>query len=88
VITYDPLDRPERSGLERVSPAVRGRTTNVASVGSSDPPPGLEVELLYIDSSHSRGQTLAELAAWCAARRSGAVAATRPRVDFLHHRYR
>lgn len=85
VITYDPFPHPERSAyLELVSPDVRARITCIGAAGSSGPPAGLEVELLYIDSSHARDETIAEFAAWRPALVPGAVVVF---DDYLHPDY-
>jgi cephalosporin hydroxylase len=53
-----------------VRPSVRARITYVAAPGASDPRP---VELLYIDSSHGREETVAELTAWLPVLPAGAL---------------
>lgn len=74
VITYDPVMRTERDRyLELVDPRVRGRITLVCAPGSSGPTDGRAIELLYIDSSHARDDTIAELHAWRAALAPGAL---------------
>ena len=85
VITFDPVRHPQRNAyLELVSPDVRARITCVDAAGSSGPPRGLEVELLYIDSSHTRDETIAELEAWRHALVPGAVVVF---DDYLHPDY-
>jgi predicted O-methyltransferase YrrM len=85
VITHDPVRHPERSAyLELVSPDVRARITWADAAGRSGPPPGLEVELLYIDSSHTRDETIAELEAWRDALVPGALVVL---DDYLHPDY-
>ncbi len=74
VITYDPVRRSERERyLALVDPGVRRRITFVSAPGSSGPPDGRAVDLLYIDSSHAREETLAELHAWQPALGPGAL---------------
>ncbi len=74
VITYDPVLRSERERyLQLVDRDVRSRITFVSSAGSSGPPAGRSIELLYIDSSHGREETLAELHAWRPALAPGAL---------------
>jgi predicted O-methyltransferase YrrM len=77
VVTFDPFDRPERQTyLGLIPAAVRERITFVREPGSSGPghvTAGADavasaaahpVELLYIDSSHDRADTIAEVRAW------------------------
>lgn len=71
VVTFDPFDRPERRAyLELVPEAVRRRITFVARPGEDGPAaiadrdPVGAIELLYIDSSHERSATVAEVRAW------------------------
>jgi predicted O-methyltransferase YrrM len=65
VITYDPVYRPERNRyLELVDPTVRQRITFVEAPGSSGPPDERTIDLLYVDSTHGRQETIEELRAW------------------------
>jgi predicted O-methyltransferase YrrM len=65
VVTYDPIDRPERQlYLELTKPAVRSRVTFVNAAGSRGPTTNQAVDLLYIDSAHDRRETIEELRAW------------------------
>lgn len=65
VVTYDLLDRPERQRyLALVGPDVRSRITLVIGPGSSGPRDPEPIDLLYIDSSHERAETIAEVRAW------------------------
>jgi predicted O-methyltransferase YrrM len=84
VFTFDPFDRPERRAyLELVPDRVRGRivfTAAPGSVGPGGPGPGGAddasphgIELLYIDSSHDRAETIAEVQAWQRALAPGAL---------------
>jgi hypothetical protein len=74
VLTFDPVDHPQRLRyLDLVDPSVRGRIQFFAAPGSSGPPPGMTVELLYIDSAHGRDETIAELRAWSPALPAGAL---------------
>jgi predicted O-methyltransferase YrrM len=62
VVTVDLFDRPTRQGyLRLVAPSVRERIEFVIGDGASAPRP---CDLLYIDSSHEREPTLAEVRAW------------------------
>ena len=65
VITYDPIDRPERERyLRLVSRGDRERVTLVGAPGAGGPPDAEPVDLLYIDSTHEREETIRELEAW------------------------
>lgn len=65
VITYDPFDRPEpESYLRLVRRDVRDRIEMVIAPGSTGPRDREPVDLLYIDSSHEREQTIEEVRAW------------------------
>ena len=85
VITYDPFDRPERQlYLALVGPQVRNRIEFVAAPGSSGPPDERAVDLLYIDSSHLREETISELSAWRSSLRPGALVVF---DDYTHSDY-
>lgn len=75
VISYDPYEHPERERyLGLVDADTRRRVRFVAAAG--DTGPGDErrpVQMLYIDSSHDRDQTIAEVNAWRPALAAGAV---------------
>jgi predicted O-methyltransferase YrrM len=80
VLTLDPFDRPERAAyLELVPARVRGRIRFIAEPGCAGP--GVDpagdftngIELLYIDSSHERVETVAEVRAWEQALAPGAL---------------
>jgi predicted O-methyltransferase YrrM len=74
VATYDLLDRPERHRyLALIGPDVRSRITLVIGPGSSGPRDPEPVDLLYIDSSHEREETIAEVRAWQPYLRPGAL---------------
>ncbi len=75
VIGYDPFDRPERHRyLGLVRPAVAARAEFRRVPGEAGPRrPDEAVELLYIDSSHSREGTIRELQAWNGALAPGAL---------------
>ena len=63
--TYDPVDRPERGlYLKLVEPRVRGRLAFVQASGDGGPQDDRSVDLLFIDSSHDREDTIRELEAW------------------------
>jgi predicted O-methyltransferase YrrM len=85
VVTYDPFDRPEREQyLQLVGPAVRERLTFIGAAGSEGPQPDWRVDLLYIDSSHTREETVREVGAWRGALAGGAIVAF---DDFDHPEY-
>ncbi len=75
VISYDPYEHAERERyLRLVNAATRRRVRLVVLAGASGP--GEErrpVEMLYIDSSHERDETIAEVQAWLPALAAGAV---------------
>ena len=56
-----------------VGEAVRSRLELITAVGSAGPPAGVTFDLLYIDSSHDRDETIAEVEAWRPAMRPGAL---------------
>jgi predicted O-methyltransferase YrrM len=65
VLSYDPIERPERERyLRLVSPGTRRRVTFVDASGDEGPQDGRMVDLLYIDSSHDREDTIREMEAW------------------------
>jgi predicted O-methyltransferase YrrM len=65
VTTYDPVARDERERyLELVEPSVRRRIAFVEEPGSAGPREAHPIDLLYLDSSHGREETVAELRAW------------------------
>lgn len=65
VVTYDPWDRPElHRYLEMVGRGVRERIEIVTAEGATGPRDEGRVDLLYIDSSHEREPTVAEVRAW------------------------
>jgi predicted O-methyltransferase YrrM len=85
VITYDPALRPERERyLGLVAPAVRDRIEFVHAPGSRGPLDPGAVDLLYVDSSHEREATIAELEAWRPVLRPGSLIIF---DDYLHPRY-
>lgn len=65
VLSYDPIQRPERERyLRLVSPETRRRLTFVSAPGDEGPRDGEMVGLLYIDSSHDREDTICEIETW------------------------
>lgn len=82
VVTYDPVDRPDRERyMGLVGPDVRRRITFVNDNGAAGPKDGEMVDLLYIDSSHDREATMDELRAWAPALRPDALVVF---DDFTH----
>jgi predicted O-methyltransferase YrrM len=65
VVSYDVVGRPEpQRYLQLVAPSVRARIELVTAPGSDGPRDAAPVDMLYIDSSHEREQTIAEVLAW------------------------
>lgn len=82
VITYDPIERLERRlYMALVGQRVRSRITFVGDTGSSGPRDHQAVDLLYIDSSHGRQETIDELQAWHRSLRPGTLVVL---DDFTH----
>jgi predicted O-methyltransferase YrrM len=66
VVSYDPTRRDERERyLDLAGRSVRDRITLLDRPGESGPLPGAEApELVFVDSSHEREETLATFAVW------------------------
>jgi Methyltransferase domain len=74
VLSYDPIERPECEWyLRLVSPGTRRRVTFVGGSGDECPRDSGIVDLLYIDSSHQRDDTIREVEAWRPALGEGTV---------------
>jgi Methyltransferase domain len=85
VVSYDPIDRPARERyLQLVSPEIRQRLTFVSASGDEGPRDGETVELLYIDSSHARDDTIREVEAWRPVLEEGSLMVF---DDFAHSDY-
>jgi predicted O-methyltransferase YrrM len=85
VLSYDPIERPERERyLRLVSPGTRRRLTFVGTSGDEGPRDTGTVELLYIDSSHDRQNTIREVEAWRPALEEGSLVVF---DDFAHPSY-
>jgi predicted O-methyltransferase YrrM len=85
VISYDPIARPERERyLALVQSGVQARVLLITGPGSAGPATGDPVDLLYVDSSHSRQGTIEELHAWRPALRPGALVVL---DDYAHTDY-
>jgi Methyltransferase domain len=65
IVSYDPYDRGGRGRyLALVGQTVRDRIELRARPGESGPDPGERVEMLFLDSSHQREETLSSFHAW------------------------
>jgi len=85
VTTYDPVVRAQRElYLSLVGPDVRERIDFVTSPGGAAAPAAPWAELVFIDSSHSHADTIAEFEAWRLLLRDGAVVAFH---DYAHPLY-
>jgi predicted O-methyltransferase YrrM len=74
VLSYDPIQRPERERyLRLVSSETRRRLTFVSALGDEGPRDGETIDLLYIDSSHHREDTIREIEAWRSALKEGSL---------------
>jgi predicted O-methyltransferase YrrM len=73
VVSYDPVARERAQYLQLVDPSVRARVTFVSAPGEDGPGDVRGVELLFIDSSHEREATLAEVAVWRPVLAAGAL---------------
>lgn len=85
VVSYDPIARGERDRyLALVRPDVRARVQLITEPGSAGPESGEPVDLLYVDSSHTRQGTIEELQAWRGALPAGALVVF---DDYTHEDY-
>lgn len=76
VLSYDPVVWDTRERYLQLAGSARERISLVQQPGESGPrPDDPPAELLFIDSSHDREQTLAEFAAWRDTLAPGAVVA-------------
>ncbi|HEX5194250.1 MAG TPA: class I SAM-dependent methyltransferase [Solirubrobacteraceae bacterium] len=74
VTTFDIVARPEPARYLRLTSAdVRARIELVTAAGADGPRDDRPVDLLYVDSSHERQQTVDEVAAWRPALAPGAA---------------
>jgi predicted O-methyltransferase YrrM len=64
VVTYDPGAYERGAYLALAGAGVRARITFVTAPGAAGPVDGSPVDLLYVDSAHTREGTLEELRAW------------------------
>lgn len=85
VTSYDVVGRPERERyLALLSPQARGRIELIDESGVAGPRSQRPVDLLYVDSSHEREQTIAEMRAWAPVLKPGAVVVF---DDYVHPDY-
>ena len=85
VISYDLVERPERElYLKLVDAGVRERLVFVCAPGKDGASREQAVDLLYIDSSHDRDETIQELEAWRGVLGDGAVVVL---DDFTHPKF-
>jgi predicted O-methyltransferase YrrM len=65
LVSYDPIHRTERNlYLRLVAPELRSRVDFIQAPGSIGPHKPTMIDLLYIDSSHEREDTVREVEAW------------------------
>jgi predicted O-methyltransferase YrrM len=65
VLSFDPVDRAERERyIALAPPSIRARIEFVTAPGAEGPRSARQVDLLYLDSSHARENTVAEVIAW------------------------
>lgn len=82
VTTYDPEDRPERQRyLELADRSTRQRVEFLHAAGADGPSSDRPVEMLYVDSSHARDQTIEELRVWSRVLAPGALVVL---DDYIH----
>jgi predicted O-methyltransferase YrrM len=85
VVSYDPFPHPERERyLRLVGPRTLNRIAFVHAPGATGPRDDRRVDLLYIDSSHSRDATIEEVNAWSPVLGPGSVIAF---DDYGHTEY-
>ncbi len=85
VVSYDPWARPERDQYARLAGSgVTARARFLTGPGDSGPQSSEPVELLYIDSSHGREETIREVQAWRPVLADGALIVL---DDFDHPQY-
>ena len=74
VVSYDPFERREpHLYLDLVATSVRDRLTLVLADGDTGPQGDRPVDLLYIDTTHERADTIREFQAWRPVLHEGAV---------------
>lgn len=76
VTSYDPVRYDGRAQyLDLLGRAARARIELVTATGSAGGPGGAAVDLLFVDSSHERAETVAEFTAWRPVIRRGGIVA-------------
>jgi predicted O-methyltransferase YrrM len=73
IVTYDIVDRERAAYLALVPDSARSRITFVTSPSEDGPGEVSGVELLFVDSSHERDATVAQIAVWRPALAPGAL---------------
>jgi predicted O-methyltransferase YrrM len=73
VVSYDVIAREPDQYLRLIPARYRGRITFVIGPGERGPPDEGAVDLLYIDSSHARDDTIREVTAWRPVLHAGSV---------------
>lgn len=85
VISYDPIARSERDRyMKLVSSEAQARIQLISEPGSMGPASDEAIDLLYVDSSHSRQGTIEEMRAWRPVLRAGALVVF---DDYTHSDY-
>ncbi|HST56223.1 MAG TPA: methyltransferase domain-containing protein [Solirubrobacteraceae bacterium] len=85
VVGYDPVERSERElYLQLTNSSVRNRIELIVAPGVDGTSHHRMVDLLYIDSSHGRGETIREVRAWQPFLADGALLVL---DDFTHPLY-
>jgi predicted O-methyltransferase YrrM len=64
LVSYDTVSRNTHDYLSLVPHSTRARIEFVTASGADGPSDAVRVDLLYIDSSHDRDETVAEVRAW------------------------
>lgn len=85
VTSFDPFDSPQRERyLSLAGDRICRRLELVSAPGASGPRDDQPVDLLYIDSSHDRQETLDELRVWQPVLAGGALVVL---DDYVHPQY-
>jgi predicted O-methyltransferase YrrM len=73
VVSYDVIAREPDQYLALIPARYRGHIRFVVGPGEQGPPDDRTVDLLYIDSSHARDDTIREVDAWRSVLQAGSV---------------
>jgi predicted O-methyltransferase YrrM len=73
IVSYDIVERERATYLALVPDSVRSRITFVTAPAEDGPGEVSGVELLFVDSSHERDATVAQIAVWRSALAPGAL---------------